>query len=92
MVSAFYSNGKFICYLNDNTINSSVFWDFIKLLKYAFSKLNIYITSQAVLILDNAPYYRSSQTVEFLRHHELWAEFLPPYNQSLAPVEFFQIY
>ena len=87
MISALCSNEEFICYLNHNTINRSVFCDFIKLLKYAFSKLNIDIISQTVLILDNALYYRSSQTVELLRHHEIWVEFLPPYCPSLAPVE-----
>ena len=59
MISVFCSNGELISYLNHNTINSSVFCDFIKLLKYAFSKLNIDITSQAVLILDNALYHQS---------------------------------
>ena len=65
------SNGEFICYLNHNTINSSVFCDFIKILKYAFLKLNIDITSQTVLILDNPTYHLSLQIVEFLRHHEI---------------------
>ena len=87
MISAFCSNGEFLCYLNQNTTNSDVFCDFIKLLKYTFSKLNIDATSQAVIILDNAPYYQSSQTIEFLRYHKICAEFLPPYCPSLAPVE-----
>ena len=81
------SNGEFICYLNLNTINSSVFFDFIKLLKYSFSKLNINITSQAVLTLDNPLYHLSSQIIEFLRHHEIWVEFLPPNCPFLAPFE-----
>ena len=87
MISSFFSNRKSICYLNKNTVNSNVFCDFIKLLKYTFSKLNIDISTQAVLIFDNTPYHWSSQSVAFLRNHEIWAEFLLPNCPSMSPIE-----
>ena len=87
MISAFFSNGEFLCSLYHNTVDSIVFCDFIKLLKYTLVKLNININSQVVVILDNAPYHKSSKTIDWLRYHEIWTEFLPPYSPILAPVE-----
>ena len=87
MISAFFSNGEFLCSLHQGTVNSVVFCDFIKLLKYTWTKLNIDVKSQVVVILDNAPYHKSAATVDWLRHHEIKVEFLPPYSPSLNPVE-----
>ena len=87
MISAFCSNGEFLCSCYQSTVDSDVFCDFIKLLKYTLSKWNINIKSQVLIVLDNAPYHWSSKTVEFLRHHEINVQFLPPYCPSLAPVE-----
>ena len=87
MIAAFCSNGSFICSLYHDTVNSDVFCDFIKLLKYSLSKLKIDLQSQTVFILDNASYHRSAQTVEWLRYYQICVEFLPPYCPTLAPVE-----
>ena len=87
MISAFCSNGEFMCSIYRSTVNSTVFCDFVKLLEYSLAKINIDIKTEVVIVLDNASYHWSSKTVEWLRHHAISVEFLPPYCPNLAPVE-----
>ena len=87
MISEFYSNGELLCPIYCGTVNSAVFCDFVKLLEYSLAKLNIDIKTEMVVVLDNASYYWSNKTVEWLRHHAISVEFLPPYCQNLAPID-----
>ena len=87
MISAFLSNSKFLCTLYHSTVDSFVFCDFVKLLKYSLTKLNIGIKTQVVIVLDNASYHRSAQTIEWFKHHGISVEFLPPYWPNLAHVK-----
>ena len=87
MISAFLSNSKFLCSLYHSTVDSFVFCDFVKLLKYSLTKLSIDIKIQVVVVLDNAYYHRSTQTIEWFKHHGINVEFLSPYWPNLAPVE-----
>ena len=87
MISAFLSNSEFLCSLYHSTVDSFVFCDFVKLLKYSLAKLNIDIKTQVVVVLDYASYHRSAQTIEWFKHHGISVEFLPPYWPNLAPVE-----
>ena len=76
-----------MCSIYRSTVNSTVFCDFVKLLEYSLAKFNIDIKTEVVIVLDNASYHWSSKTVEWLRHHTISVEFLPPYCPNLAPVE-----
>ena len=87
MISAFLSNNEFLCSLYYSTVDSFVFCDFVKLLKYSLTKLNVDIKTQVIVVLDNASYHRSAQTAEWFKHNEISVEFLPPYWPNLAPVE-----
>ena len=87
MISAFLLNSKFLCSLYHSTVDSFVFCDFVKLLKYSLTKPNIDIKTQVVVVLDNASYHWSAQTIEWYKHHGISVEFLPPYWPNLAPVE-----
>ena len=57
MISAFCSHREFLCSCYQSTVDSDVFCDFIKLLKYLLSKWNINIKSQVLIVLDNATYH-----------------------------------
>ena len=70
-----------------STVNRTVFCDFVKLLEYSLAKINIDIKTEVVIVLDNASYHWSSKTIEWLRHHAISVEFLPPYCPNLALVE-----
>ena len=87
MISAFCSNGEFLCSWYQTTVDSDVFCDFIKLLKYWLKKLSVNTCSEVIIILDNAPYHSSAQTIEWLRSNGIQVEFLHPYCPTLAPVE-----
>ena len=87
MISAFLSNSEFLCSLYHRTVDSFVFCDFVKLLKYSLTKLNIDIKTQVVVVLDNASYHWSAQTIEWFKYHGISVEFLPPYWPNLDPVE-----
>ena len=87
MISAFLLNSEFLFSLYHSTVDSFVFCDFFKLLKYSLTKLNIDIKTKVIIVLDNASYYRSTLTAEWLKHHEISVEFLPFYWPNLALVE-----
>ena len=76
-----------MCSIYRSTVNSTVFCDFVKLLEYSLAKINIDIKTEVAIVLDNASYHWSSKTVEWLRHHVISVEFLPPYCPNLAPLE-----
>ena len=81
MISAFLSNSEFLCSLYHSTVDSFVFCDFVKLLKYSLTKLNIDIKTQVVVVLDNASYHRSAQTIEWFKYHGISVEFCHPIDQ-----------
>ena len=83
IIAVFCSNRDFLCSLYHN----EVFWDFIKLLKYSLSKLKIDLNFLTIFILDNVSYHRFAQTVDWLKYHEIYVEFLPPYCPTFAPME-----
>lgn len=45
-----------------------------------------------IILLDNAPYHRSSQVQEFIDRRDMPIQYLGPYHFKMAPIEMFFAY
>ena len=92
LITAFWSDGEFICAVLNSTVNSDRFQAFLWIIKYFLELRKIDVISKSIIMLDNAPYHWSKRTKEIMQKLELNISFLPPYSPILTPVEqFFKI-
>ena len=93
IISAFWSDGEYICEIIDSTVNSIIFGSFLWILKYFLKMRNLYDNDKSVVILDNASYHTSKQKIRIFKYLCLNVQILPPYSPTLDPVEvFFKTY
>ena len=87
MIMAILSNGCWFSMLTNDKTNSKIFIHFtIKLNKWLESN-NMFEYKCIHLYLDNCPYHKSMETIDYFRRTSMKIFFLPPYSPSLAPIE-----
>ena len=89
LITAFWSDGEYICATLNQTVDSEWFQGFIWIVKFLLNFRKKEINNGIVLMLDNASYHSSKNTKERLVNLEFNTKFLPPYSPNLAPVEQF---
>ncbi|KEJ83017.1 hypothetical protein OXYTRIMIC_233 [Oxytricha trifallax] len=87
ITAAACSNGQLFFTVNNGTTNSLTFINFLILLVKHLCKLDPWWYTKYLIIVDNAPYHKSSVTIDAIRKMRLPILFLGPYQFDLAPVE-----
>ena len=81
------SNGWWYLLATDSTIDSAIFWHFIKKLEYWILSNKMFGYSDVLWIMDNCPSHKSNFTRKTLANTKFNFHFLPAYSPNLAPVE-----
>ena len=87
LIMAAGSNGRWFGIIKQGTINSKVFWIFLRLLEQILIDTEKSKQKSPIIILDNAPIHRSDFTKEVVNKMKFEFKFLPPYCPEVAPVE-----
>ncbi|KEJ82907.1 hypothetical protein OXYTRIMIC_083 [Oxytricha trifallax] len=87
ITAAACSNGKLMFTVSNGTTNSSTFINFLILMVKHLSRLDPWWYTNYLIIVDNAPYHKSSVSLEAIELMNLPILFLGPYQYDLAPVE-----
>ena len=87
LIMAAGSNGKWFGIIRQGTINSKIFWIFLRLLKQILQDTEKNKKKKSTIILDNARIHSSNYTKEVVNRLKLELKFLPPYCPEIAPVE-----
>ena len=89
LIAALGSDGNYICIIWNETVNSHIFSQFLKILQYWISKNKELLKCNVTFLLDNAPTHLSNETQTIIRKIGVPTLFLPPYSPTLAPIELF---
>ena len=87
LIMAILSNGEWISFITNNTINTENFVWFLKILDYWLKLKNNFGYSQVLLMLDNCSYHKSSSSKSLLRKLGYTVIYLPAYSPDFAPIE-----
>ena len=87
MIMAILSNGCWFSMLTNDKTNSKIFIHFIIKLNKWLESNNMFEYKYIHLHLDNCPYHKSMETIDYFRRTSMKIFFLPPYSPSLAPIE-----
>ena len=63
----YYLFGEFIKFITNNTGNSSKFWDFLRILKYAIKYTKMKHNNKCLIMLDNEKIHHSEQTTKTIK-------------------------
>ena len=87
MIMAILSNGCWFSMLTNDKTNSKIFIHFIIKLNKWLESNNMFEYKYIHLHLDNCPYHKSMETIDYFRRTSMKIFFLSPYSPSLAPIE-----
>ena len=87
IIMTIFSNGCWFVMMTKSTTTSEVFIHFMTKMNEWLNKNNMFNYECLHLHLDNCPYHKSKETINYLRKTKLKVYFLPPYSPSLAPIE-----
>ena len=87
MISALWSDGKFIIQIVRSTISQHKFQEFIWIINFILKSILKNEIDNAILTLDNASVHTSIRTRNLLSRLNIRASYLHPYSTKLAPVE-----
>ena len=89
MIFAIMSNGEFLWLIIEDTGNTKKFWDFLCILFYAITYVEMKTISEWIVTLDNASIHSSRTTIKTIEIFYFNWMLLPAYSPMLAPVELF---
>ena len=87
MIMAILSNGSWITLVTSETINSSNFTWFLKMMANWFHSHDYFGYSEVILLLDNCYIRKGSSSTKVLQSFRFTTLFIPAYNPNFAPVE-----
>ena len=87
MVMAICSNGSWINFVINETINSENFMWFLKIMNSWLESNNLFGYSRALIILDNWSIHKSSNTKSLFKKMKHLVFYIPPYTPDFSPVE-----
>ena len=87
LVMAICSNGAWISFVLNETINSDNFIWFLKILHQWLSSHNNFDYSDVILMLDNWAFHKSSISKTFILNLGYTTIYLPAYSPDFAPIE-----
>ena len=87
MVMAICSNGSWINFVINETINSENFVWFLKIMNSWLESNNLFGYSRALIILDNWSIHKSSNTKSLLKKMKNLVFYIPPYTPDFSRVE-----
>ena len=88
IIMALFSNGCWLAMISNKTTNARIFIHFLKKMIDWCSNNDNFGFKNLKIILDNCPYHKSKEAIEYFKTLRHKAYFLPPYSPSLAPIEF----
>ena len=83
LIMAAGSNGKWFGIIRQGTIDSEIFWIFLRLLNKILQDTEKNQQKNPIIVLDNARIHSSNYTKEIVNKLELELKFLPPYCQEI---------
>ena len=92
MILVILLNGWWMWLITNHTINSSIFIDFIKIIKHWIYFNEFFWYSELTLVIDNCSSYKSKATMSELQKLNMNIYFLPTYSPCLAPIEIWFAY
>ena len=87
LIMAAGSNGKWFGIFRQGTIDSEIFWIFLRLLNKILQDTEKNQQKKPIIVLDNARIHCSNYTKEIVNKLELELKFLPPYCPEISPIE-----
>ena len=81
------SNGEWISFITNKTINTENFVWILKILDYWLKLKNNFGYSQVLLMQDNCSYHKSSSSKSLLRKLGYTVIYLPVYSPDFVPIE-----
>ena len=87
LILATWSDCRWFGIILQKTVNSNIFWIFLKLLELLVTNENLGRSGMPMAIMDNAPTHRSGLTKLWVEKLQFEVRFLAPYWPELAPVE-----
>ena len=88
MIAAVDTRGEIFFSLSQSNTNSQTMCLFFKELAELLDKQRPRWRDNHVIMIDNAPYHNSSQTLQYLEELRIPLMFLAPYSYDVAPCEF----
>ena len=87
LILATWSDCRWFGIILQKTVNSNIFWIFLKLLELLVTNENLGRSGMPKAIMDNAPTHRSGLTKLWVEKLQFEVRFLALYWPELAPVE-----
>ena len=87
LIWAIASNGAWVSFILNSTINSVLFCSFLDKIEEWLINHNKSNYDQIIITLDNCPCHRSKQTTKRIKKLKCKVMYLPAYSPSLAPIE-----
>ena len=87
MIKAICSNGSWIDFVIDKTIDSETFNWFLKSMDSWLKSNNLFEYTRALIILDNWSIHKSNSAKWLFRKMKYLVFYIPPYSPNFAPVE-----
>ena len=87
IILCIFSNGAYFWSMVQNTVNSSIFYQYMIIIEDWISRTPTFRDKKIVFLLDNWPSHRSKLTALHIKESKMSYLFLPSYSPQLAPVE-----
>ena len=87
IIAAISTTGKVLFTVNRGRTRSSTFCLFLAKLIAHMDKEDPLWRASSMVLIDNAPYHRIKETMEFIARAKVPLMFLGPYQFAMAPVE-----
>ena len=87
LILATWSDGRWFGIVVQKTVNSAIFWIFLKLIELLLQNENLQRAEMPMVIMDNARTHWSQFTKQWADKLPFDLRFLAPYWPELAPVE-----
>ena len=87
IIAAITTTGKVLFTINRGRTRSSTLCIFLAKVISHLDTVNPLWRANSIVLIDNAPYHRSKETMEFISRGKVPLMFLGPYQFAMAPVE-----
>ena len=87
IIFCIFSNGLYFWSIIQNTVNSSIFYQYMIIIEDWNKKTSIFRDKKVVILLDNLPNHRAKLAAKHIKVSKMNYLYLPSYSPQLAPVE-----